>query len=110
MAPQHPVAAPDDPGAFDMSDAEFGYQVILGATVGIVVTFVVMTVGLLATTGIGAAVPAMAWASIVGGGFFGGTVTVGLAMGRAEEAERRARAARTQRPPVTAPAPPARAA
>jgi len=94
MAPEHPVdeSRPADP--YEMSDASFGYQVVLGATVGIIVTFVVMTVGLIATTGIGSAVPAMAWASIVGGGFFGGTVTVGLAMGRAEKASKEARAAR----------------
>jgi|GEM_PF-4566603 len=94
MAPEHPADEDRLADPYEMTDASFGYQVVLGAAVGIVVTFVVMTVGLITTTGIGSAVPAMAWASIVGGGFFGGTVTVGLAMGRAEKAAKEARAAR----------------
>lgn len=79
---------------YDMTDQEFGHQVLLGATVGIVVTFVVMVTGLILFTGIGEAAPAMAWAAIVGGGFFGGTVTLSLAMARAEKAEKAEREAR----------------
>ena len=79
---------------FDMSDQEFGHQVVLGAVTGIVVTFVVMVTGLIVFTGIGDAAPAMAWAALVGGGFFGGTVTLSLAMARAEKAEKAEREAR----------------
>lgn len=81
----------------EMTDQEFGHQVLLGAVVGIVATFVVMVTGLLIFTGIGRAAPAMAWAAIVGGGFFGGTVTISLAMARAEKAEKAEREARRAR-------------
>jgi flagellar motor component MotA len=78
----------------EMTDQDFARAVVLGAVVGIVVTFVVMVVGLMIFTGIGSAVPAMAWAAIVGGGFFGATVTVGLAIDRTEKAKKANRAAR----------------
>src|SRR5581483_10216280 len=61
MAPEHPADEDRLADPYEMTDASFGYQVVLGAAVGIVVTFVVMTVGLITTTGIGSAVPAMAW-------------------------------------------------
>ena len=78
----------------EITDQEFGYQVVLGAVVGIVVMFVVMAVAMLFITGIEDTVPAMAWAAIVGGGFFGGTVTLSLTLGRVEKAEKAERAAR----------------
>ena len=95
-------------GHDDISDEEFGYQVVLGAVVGIVVTFVVLTVGFIVFTGINSATVAAAWAAIVGGGFFGGTVTVNLALGRIEAAEKAERLARQAT--TTSPGAPAKAA
>lgn len=80
----------------EMSDQEFGHQVLVGAIAGIVGSFVVMSLGILLFVGEASAIWSMAWAAIVGGGFFGGTVTVGLAMGRAEKREKAKRAERAR--------------
>ena len=85
--PEH--AEPDD-----MTDQEFAHHVILGGAVGTLAMFAFLIVGM-AVTGLDSDVaPAFAWAAIVGGGFFGGLVTLSLAMARAEKAEKAERAAR----------------
>ena len=78
----------------DMTDQDFAHHVVLGGAVGILVMFAFLILGM-AVTGLDSDVaPAFAWAAIVGGGFFGGLVTLSLAMARAEKAEKAERAAR----------------
>jgi len=90
----HDGLVTDEAHPDDMTDEDFAHHLILGGAVGIVAMFAFLIVGM-AVTGLDSDVaPAFAWASIVGGGFFGGLVTLSLAMAKAEKAEKAARDAR----------------
>lgn len=93
-APPHGGTATEQAQPDDMTDQDFAHHVILGGAVGTVAMFAFLIVGM-AVTGLDSDVaPAFAWAALVGGGFFGGLVTLSIAMARAEKAEKAEREAR----------------
>lgn len=93
-APTHDGSVTEEVPPDDMTDQDFAHHVILGGAVGTVAMFAFLIVGM-AVTGLDSDVaPAFAWAALVGGGFFGGLVTLSIAMARAEKAEKAERDAR----------------
>ena len=80
----------------ELGDNAFGYQAVVGALIGIPVTFAVVFLVLLIGTGKTAVTPALVWASLVAGPYLGGFLAVSLALGRIERRERAERQAARQ--------------
>ena len=76
------------PTADDVSDEGFARAIVLGALVGVPVTFILVFVAFLVVVHEPAAAPAFLWASLVGGGYFGGFVALNAALARLEGSER----------------------
>lgn len=72
----------------EIRDDTFAQLVGIGFLIGIPATFLVMFAGLLLATGLTAAAPAIAWASLVGGGYFGGFVVLSVHLAGIENRER----------------------
>lgn len=81
----HDTATGKEP---EIGDDTFAQLVVMGFLIGIPATFLVMFAGLLLTTGLTAAAPAIAWASLVGGAYFGGFVALSVHLAGLENRER----------------------
>lgn len=80
----------------ELGDNAFGYQVVVGALIGIPVTFAVLFLVMLTGPGKTAVTPALVWTSLVAGPYLGGFLAVSLALGRIESRERAERQAASQ--------------
>ena len=81
----------DNPGIGtepELDDETFAELIGIGFLIGIPATFLVMFAGLLLATGLTAAAPAIAWAALVGGGYFGGFVVLSAHLAGIENRER----------------------